>query len=653
MGVTPRILIVDDEPLMRRSMKELMAIQGYETRTAGSGREANEKLSETGFDLVLLDMNLPDTDGHHIMDQINLVNPEALVIIITGDASMDAAIGALKRGAYDFVQKPVEYEYLIKVIRNALNQKRLRSENEIINKKLSLSEERYRSLVQNSPDIIYTLNEQGLFTFLSSAVNKLLGYENGELIGTHYSTIIHEEDQSKAEGVFNDRRTGDRATSGVELRLKPTDDNARLGELEELIVELKCSGMYEITGDNKDKEYIGTYGVARDISERKRWEDTLNNAQKMEAVGTLAGGIAHDFNNLLMGVQGYTSIMLLDIERDHPNYERLKNVEQYIQRGADLTRQLLGFAKGVKFDVKTVNVNELIGEVARMFGRTKKDIVISDHFGDGIMPIDADAGQIEQVLLNLFLNAANAMPNGGTLNLISANVNLPVSTVSPYHLKPGEYVMISVEDNGIGMDEKIRQRIFEPFFTTNEMGRGTGLGLASAYGIIKNHNGFIEVESKKGVGTTFRIYLPASSRKVEKKTSSHEQLIRGPETVLLVDDEAMIIEVGEEILKALGYGVILAKSGEEAVDVYMETQKKIDIVVLDMIMPGMGGGETFDRLVEIDPEVKVLLSSGYSIDGLATDIMDRGCKQFIQKPFDIKELSRKLRAVLDQDAVGE
>ncbi len=647
MGVMPRILIVDDEPLMRKSMKELMSIQGYDALTAGSGSEANERLSETDFDLVLLDMNLPDTDGHHIMDHINSVSPETLVIIITGDASMNAVIGALKRGAYDFVQKPVEHEYLTKAIRNALDQKRLKSENEIINNKLSLSEERYRNLVQNSPDIIYTLDEHGRFTFLSSAVNKLLGYNNDELIWKHYSTIIHDDDKSKAEGVFNDRRTGDRATSGVELRLKPTDGNSRSNDFETLVVELKCSGMYENTRDNKDKKYIGTYGVARDISERKRLEDTLNNAQKMEAVGTLAGGIAHDFNNLLMGVQGYTSIMLLDMESDHSHYEKLKSVEQYIQRGAELTRQLLGFAKGVKFDVKTINVNELIGEVARMFGRTKKEVLIYNHFDDGITPVDADAGQIEQVLLNLFLNAANAMPNGGTLNLKSTNVNLPIQTVTPYHLKPGDYVMISVEDNGIGMDEKIRQRIFEPFFTTNEMGRGTGLGLASAYGIVKNHNGFIEVESKKGVGTTFRIYLPASKSEVEKKAFDQEQVMKGPETVLLVDDEDMIIEVGEEILKALGYGVVLAKSGEEAVDVYMETQGNIDIVVLDMIMPGMGGGETFDRLVEIDPEVKVLLSSGYSIDGLATDIMDRGCKQFIQKPFDIKELSRKLREVLD------
>jgi len=233
------------------------------------------------------------------------------------------------------------------------------------------------------------------------------------------------------------------------------------------------------------------------------------------------------------------------------------------------------------------------------------------------------------------------------ITLATENAVLNATAVEPYHLEPGEYVMISVQDTGVGMDAAVRRRIFEPFFTTKEMGRGTGLGLASAYGIIKNHNGFIEVESKKGVGTTFKIYLPISGQNVSRKEPEDSHVVKGPETVLLVDDEHMIIEVGVEILKALGYDVMLANSGEEAVDIYRNSRNQIDAVVLDMIMPGMGGGETFDQLKEINPEVKVLLSSGYSIDGMATDILERGCKQFIQKPFDIRELSRKLRDVLD------
>jgi two-component system cell cycle sensor histidine kinase/response regulator CckA len=647
MALMPKILIVDDEPLMCSSLTELMSMQGYDALSANSGKEAHEKLSEYEFDVALLDMNLPDTDGHRMMDHINSVSPETIIIMITGTASLDSAIGALKRGAYDFVQKPVEYDYLTKVIQNALGQKRLKDENTIINNKLQLSEQRYRNLVQNSPDIIYTLDKQGKFTFVSSVADKLLGYNGSQLIGAHYSTIIHEDDLEKAEGVFNNRQTGEQATSGIELRLKVSEEDARLSKFKDLIVELKCSGIYDYSKDGNDRDYIGTYGVARDISRRKHLEATLNNAQKMEAIGTLAGGIAHDFNNLLMGVQGYASIMLLDIESGHPNYEKLKSIEQYVQRGADLTRQLLGFTKGVTFDVKTIDINNLIKNSSLMFGRTKKEIIIHEKLGHNIRPIDADSGQIEQVLLNLFLNASHAMPNGGELTLATENKVLNASSVAPYHLEPGEYVMISVQDNGVGMDPVVRRRIFEPFFTTKEIGRGTGLGLASAYGIIKNHNGFIDVESTKGVGTTFKFYLPVSGRNVAREEPDDSRVLKGPETVLLVDDELMIIEVGVEILKALGYGVILANSGEEAIDIYRNSLNQIDIVVLDMIMPGMGGSETFDQLKEINPEVKVLLSSGYSVDGMATDILERGCQQFIQKPFDIKELSRKLRDVLD------
>ncbi len=650
MSSAPKILIVDDEPLMCDSLMELLSIQGYEALAANSGKGAKEVLSQHEFDLALLDMNLPDTNGHQLMDYIYSLSPATLVIIITGHATMDSAIGALKRGAYDYVQKPFEFEYLTKTVQNALNQIRLKTENEIINNKLCLSEERYRHLVQNSPDIIYTLDEQGNFTFTSSAADALLGYENGHLIGQHYSTIIHEGDLKKANGVFNNRRIDDRATLGVELRLKISDDCERFKsrEVKHLTVELKSSGMYDNAEDEDSRKYLGTYGVARDISQRKRLESKLHHAQKMEAVGTLAGGIAHDFNNLLMGVQGYASLLLLDIDSEHPHYEKLKNVEQYVQRGAELTKQLLGFARGGKYDVKPTDLNGLLSRVARMFGRTKKEIIIHDNYEKDVWPVEADAGQIEQVLLNLFLNASHAMPGGGDLTLESENIPLDASFVSPFNLESGPYVKISVTDNGTGMDEATQRRIFEPFFTTNEMGHGTGLGLASAYGIIKNHNGIIDVDSKKGDGTTFRIYLPSSTKEVKQEKLDCTQIIKGPETVLLVDDEEMITEVGEEILKALGYEVMLASSGEEAIEVYRENKGRIDIIVLDMIMPGMGGGETYDRLKEIHPKVKVLLSSGYSIDGMATDILERGCNQFIQKPFNIKDLSQKLREVLDQ-----
>ncbi len=647
MATVPKILIVDDEPLLCKSLSELMKLQGYNSFSAYSGKDAELMLSEHEFDLALIDMNLPDTDGHYLMDHIRSISPETLSIIITGEVSMDSVIGALKRGAYDYVRKPIEPEYLTKVIRNALEQKKLKSENKIVNDKLHLSEERYRSLVQNSPDIIYTLDVNGRFTFINSAAKILLGYENGSLIGKHFSEIIHDDDLEKAEGLFNDRRTGDRATSSAELKLKMAPSLAKISKFNALTVELKCSGLYSEIKEISGKRYIGTYGVVRDISQRKHLEVKLRNFQKMKAVGVLAGGVAHDFNNLLMGIQGYTSIMLMDMSSENIFYDKLKSIEQYVQKGAELTRQLLGFAKGRKFTVKPINMNDLIKDVTRMFGRTKKEIIIYENFENNILSVDADAGQLEQVMLNLLLNAANAMPEGGEVRLETKNVILAKSIVSSYGINNGEYVMVSVSDIGVGMDEAVQQRIFEPFFTTNEMGHGTGLGLASAYGIINNHNGFIDVESIKGAGTTFRLYLPASSGIVKCEESAWTKAVAGPETVLLIDDEDMIIEVGGEILKALGYRVILARSGEEAVDLYRKNADQIDIVVLDMIMPGMGGSETFDRLMEVNPAVKVLLSSGYGLDGMAADIMEKGCTKFIQKPFDVNELSQSLRDVLD------
>jgi len=348
-----------------------------------------------------------------------------------------------------------------------------------------------------------------------------------------------------------------------------------------------------------------------------------------------------------MGIQGYTSLMLLKIDPKHPHYDKLKSVEQYIESGAELTKQLLGFARGGKYDVKAVDINELVKKTAAMFGRTKKEVVISLELEEVLWSAEVDPGQIEQVLLNLFVNAWQAMPGGGNLILKTANVPLDSSTVSPYGLPPGPYVKISVTDSGLGMDENTRRRIFEPFFTTKEMGRGTGLGLASAYGIIKNHNGIIDVESKIGEGTTFTVSLPASKKMVQKEADQEGEILRGPETVLLVDDENMIIEVGAEILEALGYNVLTARNGPEAIEVFRANKDSVDIVVLDMIMPGMGGGDAYDQLREVDPDVKVLLSTGYSLRGEASEILKRGCNGFIQKPFNIKMLSQKLREILD------
>jgi two-component system cell cycle sensor histidine kinase/response regulator CckA len=291
----------------------------------------------------------------------------------------------------------------------------------------------------------------------------------------------------------------------------------------------------------------------------------------------------------------------------------------------------------------------LLKEQNLMFSRTNKDIVFENEANPDLWSVEADRGQIEQVLMNLYLNAIQAMPGGGTVTTRTENVIIDQDQYSPYFVRAGRYIRITIEDTGVGIDEKIQQRIFDPFFTTKEMGRGTGLGLASVYGIVKNHEGFINVYSKKGQGARFEINLPASGKVVSNKEKAREEFVKGKETVLLVDDEDMIIDVAQRMLNKLGYKVFTARDGKEAVDIFRKYKDEIDVIVLDMIMPKMSGGEAFDRIKEIKPEIKVLLSSGYSINGQASEILNRGCNGFIQKPFNLQNLSKNLRAILEED----
>ncbi|MBW2365515.1 MAG: response regulator, partial [Deltaproteobacteria bacterium] len=393
--------------------------------------------------------------------------------------------------------------------------------------------------------------------------------------------------------------------------------------------------------------------VFRDITELKKAENEkksmeaqLQQAQRMEALGTLAGGIAHDFNNLLMGILGYNALMLSDIDPLHPHHEHLTEIEGFVKSAVDLSKQLLGFARGGKYEVRAIDLNALIKGHNRIFGRTRKEITILGKYDHELWTVEADRGQIEQVLMNLFVNAWQAMSDRGEIFVHTENIVIDETYTKPFEVIPGNYVKISVTDSGIGMDKETVKKIFNPFFTTKEKERGTGMGLSSAYGIIKNHSGFITVYSEPGHGSTFNIYLPASTKKPEKEREESKEIRKGSGTILLIDDEKMILTVGKKLLQKLGYDVLTATNGFEGIKIYKKNQGNISIVILDMIMPNMTGSETFDDLKKIDPNAKVLLSSGYSLDVKALKILEQGCDGFIQKPFNMVQLSQKLHEIL-------
>jgi PAS domain S-box-containing protein len=506
------------------------------------------------------------------------------------------------------------------------------------------SEEKYRTILESIEDGYYEIDIAGTFTFLNDSFCKIGGYSKDEVLGMNYRKFMDKENAQKVYKVFNQVYAIGTPTKRSNYEILNKDGSKRYVEVSISLIR------------NKEGQPIGFQGIMRDVTDRKHAEEEkkkleaqLQTAQRMESIGTIAGGIAHNFNNLLMGIQGNASLVLLDVDSDHPHHKHLNNVKDLVKNGAKLTSQLLGYAREGKYEVKPISLNQLVKETAHTFRVNRKEIIVHQELAEKLYGIEVDHEQIEQVLLTMYVNAADAMPGGGDLFLKTMNVTDKDMTGKPYEPKPGNYILLTVRDTGVGMDKNTMDRIFDPFFTTKGLARGTGLGLASAYGIVKGHGGYIDVHSENGKGTTFEIYLPATEKEVEEEKVLSGELVEGKETVLLVDDKEPILEVGEQILKKMGYEVLLACNGQEALELYEKDHNKIDMVLLDMVMPGMGGGKTYDKMKEINPEVKVLLLSGYSIDGEATEILERGCDGFIQKPFDLVQLSRSVRDILDEN----
>ncbi|MGM0417322.1 MAG: hybrid sensor histidine kinase/response regulator [Thermodesulfobacteriota bacterium] len=500
----------------------------------------------------------------------------------------------------------------------------------------------YKSVMDNIEDGYFETDLKGNLTAFNDAVRKISGLSEDQLKGINSRDYTSKETARNMFRVFNE-------VYRTKIPLKIKDYEIILKDNTKKWIELSAS---LITDDLTNP--VGFRGLVRDVTarkkrefERKQLEQKLNQAQRLEAVGTLAGGIAHDFNNLLMAVQGNASLIMAVSKGNPAVYEKAKSIEKSVESGAELIKQLLGFARGGKYAARPCNVNRVIDAALVMFSRANKEITIDTDLSKSIYTVEADQSQLEQVLMNLFLNAGRAMGGRGVMSVVSSNRYVNEKTAIAYDSKPGDYVEITVSDTGEGMEKEVAERIFDPFFTTGSKSRGTGLGLASVFGIVKNHKGFITVSSTPGRGSSFKLYFPAFIMPESEKETDNKRSSK-PETILLVDDEKSILEVGSAMIAELGYGVKTASGGYEAVALYRKYKNDIGLVVIDMVMPDLDGYKTFNELKKIDNDVKVLFSSGYvEQEQYEQDSAEKGkASGFISKPYNLSVLGEKIESVL-------
>ncbi len=501
---------------------------------------------------------------------------------------------------------------------------------------LRRSEARYRSLVQSSVYGIYRSSLQGRFLDVNPALITMLGYGSAEevlLLDPEKDVFVHSEEHTRLIDEF--RRTG--RLDGMEVKWKRHDGKA---------ITVRISGR---AVSSADEPADVLEAIAEDVTDRRVLEDQFRQAQKMEAVGRLAGGVAHDFNNLLMVISGYAEVMLAALDSGHPLREKALAIQQASDRATTLTRQLLAFSRKQLLELKVVDVNAIVVDMERLLRPLIGEAI---EFVTNLTPeaahTRADAGQLEQVLMNLVVNARDAMTSGGTLILQTEKIVVDDShRRGPTFIRPGHYVMLSVSDTGTGMDKETQSRIFEPFFTTKEKGKGTGLGLSTVYGIVKQTGGYVMVQSEPGRGTTFQIYLPRAEGAAEKHSAPvAPTALGGTETVLLVEDEESVRQLVRETLTAKGYRVMEAENGESGMAAAARHDGKIDLVITDVVMPGMGGRELVKQLAQRRPDTKVLYLSGYTEDAIVNDGTIESGAAFLQKPFTLQSLSRKVREVL-------
>ncbi|MEJ2158071.1 MAG: PAS domain S-box protein [Desulfobacteraceae bacterium] len=507
------------------------------------------------------------------------------------------------------------------------------------------NDHKYRQIIESIQEGYLETDLEGRITFVNQALIKIAGYKRETLIGAVFHDFTPPRTARAIKSAF-----GNVFKTGRDAKVRNYEVFHKDGHT--LIIEFSAALIRDKNGGA-----VGFRGILRDVStqvkaaeKEKRMQTQLQQAQKMEALGTLAGGLAHGFNNVLMAIQGNLSIIRMNLPASHALQQHLERINQSTEKGGRLAKEILSFAKVGRFVVMSTDLNKILKSTSRMFMRSNTRLNVNEIYEENLWRTQVDRVQIGQVLLSLYMNAAEAMPSGGDLYLQSENIHLDETYTKPFNNEPGRYVKISVTDSGNGLDAEAKRRIFEPFFSPYRPIRYEGLGLAAAYGTIKSHNGIINVYSEEGHGTTFNIYLPAARIDTESLPDG-TKADRGSETVLIVDDDPMASQVGREILERWGYRVMVAESGKEAIEIYAEYKEQIHLVLLDVILPDLTGDQVYFKLRKVSPDIQVIVTSGYNVNQQIANLLNCGCVDFVQKPFQSMSLSSKVRAALDKETI--
>ncbi len=634
------VLVVDDEAVLLDLIADVLTDAGYQVSRAIDGAAALDAIATTEFGVVVLDKNLPgERSGLDVLRNIRRRWPLTRVMLLTGYPSKESILQALKDGAFDYLEKPIDNDLLVEQVHRAWQAYALAVEREELFRK-------YETLFEIVPGIVWFMTEEGVIRRINREGAAMLGYTPGELAGQRYQVLIPPRvDKPAVHWAFKERRTGPRATRGQLVEMVTRAGATKL-------FEVFSTGAYDRAPQEPGARYWGTLGVGWDVTEHMVLEEQLQQARKMEALGRLAGGVAHDFNNLLAVVINNADFLKQAIPEGSGNYDDLLQIERAAQRGADMVSQLLTFSRKPKNVAGQVDLSDVVRGLQSLLRRVvNESIELTFDLEAEPTRVVAAASQIEQVVLNLAANARDAMPDGGHLTVQTRNVVLDAEfAASHLGVRPGAYVMVAVSDTGHGMSPEVREHLFEPFFTTKSPGKGTGLGLATVYGIVTQCAGHISIYSEADAGTSVKVYLPAhladEPRTDLEAATLAEPPAGGGEMILVVEDEPMVRRLAKRILERAGYRVLVTEDGEAALAA--AEQQPLDLALTDVVMPKIGGTELAVRLRERFPRLGIVYMSGY-IGQITTQhpMLEQGAA-FVQKPFTAAVLLQAVRRVLDE-----